>query len=63
MIIITLVTRTHLFTSAHMGEKERNSSFFIDVWFLLISGQEKTEKMDKMVSVTLWFIHRFIDLK
>ena len=45
-----------------MGEKERNSSFFTDVWFLLISGQEKTEKMDKMVSVTLWFIDRFIDL-
>ena len=57
------VTRIYLFTSAHTGEKERNSSFFTDVWFLLISGQEKTEKMDKMVSVTLWFIHRFIDLK
>ena len=34
-----------------MGEKERNSSFFTDVWFLLISGQEKTEKMDKTVNV------------
>ena len=48
-----------------MGKKERNSSFVTDVWFLLISGQEKTEKMDKIggcEEVTLWFIHRFIDL-
>ena len=33
------VTRIYLFTSAHMGEKERNSSFYTDVWFLLISGE------------------------
>ena len=32
--------------------------------FLLISGQEKTEKMDKTVSVQkFWFIYQVIDLK
>ena len=51
-----------------MGEKERNSSFFIDVWFLLISGQEKTEKtektekMDKTVSVQKLLYGSFIEL-
>ena len=57
-----------------MGEKERNSSFFTDVWFLLISGQEKTEKtemtektektekMDKTVSVQKLLYGSFIKL-
>ena len=45
-----------------MGEKERNPSFFIDVWFLLISGQEKTEKMDKTVSVQKLLYGSFIKL-
>ena len=45
-----------------MGEKERNSSFFTDVWFLLISGQEKTEKMDKTVSVWKLLSGAFIEL-
>ena len=45
-----------------MGEKERNSSFFIDVWFLLISGQEKTEKMDKTVGVWKLLSGAFIEL-
>ena len=43
-----------------MGEEERNSSFFTDVWFLLISGQEKTEKMDKTVSVRKLLYGSFI---
>ena len=45
-----------------MGKKERNSSFVTDVWFLLISGQEKTEKMDKMVSVRKLLYGSFIGL-
>ena len=45
-----------------MGEKERNSSFFTDVQFLLISGQEKTEKMDKTVSVRKLLYGSFIEL-
>ena len=62
IIIIILVTRIYLFISAHVGEKERNSSFFIDIWFLLISGQEKTEKMDKTVSVQKLLYGSFIKL-
>ena len=45
-----------------MGKKERNSSFVTDVWFLLISGQEKTEKMDKMVDVRKLLYGSFIGL-
>ena len=45
-----------------MGKKERNSSFVTDVWFLLISGQEKTEKMDKMVGVRKLLYGSFIGL-
>ena len=45
-----------------MGKKERNSGFVTDVWFLLISGQEKTEKMDKMVGVRKLLYGSFIGL-
>ena len=48
-----------------MGKKERNSSFVTDVWFLLISGQEKTEKtekMDKTVGVRKLLYGSFIGL-
>ena len=44
-----------------MGEKERRVSLLMFL-FLLISGQEKTEKMDKTVSVQKLLFGSFIKL-